>query len=182
MSTVEFGSAPFVGWRCWKLMLPAYIGDANGTCIWDPQTRQDAYCRFNDRAFQPHDAPQLDCTCGIHAARTLDDLLRMGYTRGYYAVVGTVALWGKVVECENGFRAQFAYPTELFYNFKPKTLNNQAQELVAADLLAFRIGMRYGVACTVRAFESDQMSFTPASPALVASKRKTRLQKPAVAL
>jgi len=29
-------------------------------------------------------------------------------------VVGTVSLWGKVIETEHGFRAQYAYPKELW--------------------------------------------------------------------
>ena len=29
-------------------------------------------------------------------------------------VVGTVEIWGRVIECENGFRSEFAYPKELW--------------------------------------------------------------------
>lgn len=53
-----------------------------------------------------HPVPGPDCTCGIHATR-LPDLLRR--TREP-AVLGRVALWGRVVEHVHGYRAEYAYP------------------------------------------------------------------------
>jgi hypothetical protein len=29
-------------------------------------------------------------------------------------VVGTVEIWGRVIECRNGFRSEYAYPKELW--------------------------------------------------------------------
>lgn len=29
-------------------------------------------------------------------------------------VVGSVEIWGKVIECENGYRSEFSYPKELW--------------------------------------------------------------------
>ena len=56
-----------------------------------------------------HVVPGFACRCGLHATH-VPDLLRR--TRDP-AVLGTVALWGRVVEHEHGFRAELAYPQRL---------------------------------------------------------------------
>ena len=50
-----------------------------------------------------HRAPNIDCTCGVHATRE-PELLRRA--RGP-TVVGSVALWGTIVEHAHGYRARF---------------------------------------------------------------------------
>ena len=61
--------------------------------------------------FYLHDF-QISCSCGIHA-------FKMNYHPNDYldinAIIGIVALWGRVIEHENGYRAEFAYPQELSY-------------------------------------------------------------------
>ncbi len=60
-----------------------------------------------------HQAPQESCTCGIYAARSLDQLPEI-----YAAFIcGEVYLWGVVVEHELGWRAQYAYPKNLVVPF-----------------------------------------------------------------
>jgi hypothetical protein len=61
----------------------------------------------------PHLAPGKDCTCGVWAFRTLEEFQKMAASYEV-AVVGQVYLWGRILECENGYRAQFAYPKELW--------------------------------------------------------------------
>jgi hypothetical protein len=56
-----------------------------------------------------HLVPGRDCSCGIHATRDTDLLRR---TRDP-AVLGTVALWGRVAEHEHGYRAEYGYPQRL---------------------------------------------------------------------
>lgn len=65
-----------------------------------------------------HAAPTETCTCGIYAApfelirRKLS--LEDGLPPGCLFVIGTVSLWGAVLECERGWRAELAYPRRLF--------------------------------------------------------------------
>ena len=77
-----------------------------------------------------HDAPDELCGlggghgCGIYAAKTLEACA--DYLKGFYSptqvrgasvvhrVVGKVALWGKVIEAEHGWRAELAYPREIW--------------------------------------------------------------------
>ena len=60
-----------------------------------------------------HRTPGEGCTCGIYAARNLRHLrgqLLLGLTP---MVVGEVAMWGKVIPGQHGYRAEFAYPKRL---------------------------------------------------------------------
>jgi hypothetical protein len=50
--------------------------------------------------------PVEGCRCGFYAALRLEDAQ---WPSGLYAY-GIVALWGKVIEHEGGYRAQYAYP------------------------------------------------------------------------
>jgi hypothetical protein len=54
--------------------------------------------------------------CGIYAAKSFDQLRRMGYDRR--GICGEVNLWGTIVEHQFGWRAQFAYPKTLVLPFE----------------------------------------------------------------
>jgi hypothetical protein len=54
----------------------------------------------------------VKCTCGVYAAKSLEHLRKNGYDR--CGIYGEVCLWGTVVEHELGYRAQLAYPKNLF--------------------------------------------------------------------
>ncbi len=102
---------PVVAWRSWSLTgrpdgsHPLLRPVAARSRSWRPRTVVEARCRLNRR----HDAPSLDCTCGLHASQTLAILRRTRCP----AVLGRVALWGRVIEHEVGYRARFAYPQRL---------------------------------------------------------------------
>lgn len=121
--------APTVGWRGWlvvefegtlRLCSPRYW------TVWLPQAEMVALCRLGERAWWPgrpslpeHAAPDEDCRCGIYAAPTaaqaaasLTDPPRPR-ERIVHHVIGRVSLWGTVVECERGWRAERAYPALL---------------------------------------------------------------------
>jgi hypothetical protein len=100
---------PVVGWRAWALsghdeMLQLRpVGQYARP--WPPRRAVEASCGH----WRFHRAPSIGCTCGIHATRE-PELLRRA--RGP-AVVGTVALWGTIVEHALGYRARFGYPQRL---------------------------------------------------------------------
>jgi hypothetical protein len=48
----------------------------------------------------------------VYASKSLEHLRTTGYAR--YGIHGEVNLWGTVVEHEQGWRAQFAYPKNLY--------------------------------------------------------------------
>jgi hypothetical protein len=76
-----------------------------GSRAWRPREVAQATCRLA----WSHEAPNVDCSCGLHATRDLDFLRRTRCP----AVLGRVALWGRVIEHEHGYRARFAYPQRL---------------------------------------------------------------------
>lgn len=101
---------PILAWRAWTLNegrrgcgpLLQPIADSNRS--WPVREPARAACPR-----RIHLAPAFDCTCGLHATRG-PDLLRRARDP---AVVGTVALWGRIVEHDHGYRAAFAYPQRL---------------------------------------------------------------------
>ncbi len=125
-------SDPIIGWRLWKVRRH---GDRHRLesltwhhVSWPAGSRLQAACITNR-----HEAPAHGHDCGIYAFKTrqlAEDLLRryMGEKQCYFEgrslvphgpadrplALGRVSLWGRVLERENGFRAEYAYPYELF--------------------------------------------------------------------
>ena len=99
---------PIVAWRTWALS-----GHRDGSNLllrpvagrsrpWRPMQVTEAGCKHT----RLHASPSVDCTCGLHGTHGLDLLRRTRCP----AVLGRVALWGRVIEHYLGYRAQFAYP------------------------------------------------------------------------
>ena len=59
--------------------------------------------------------------------------------------IGQVALWGKVIEHERGFRATFAYPIELRLDVQAASF----LEIANCGRLAHRLESAYGVPVSV---------------------------------
>ncbi len=108
---VDVSTEAVLAWRAWaltghrdgsNLLLRPVAGRARA---WIPGRPAEASCRVG----WFHDAPDVGCSCGLHGTHEID-LLRK--TRNP-AVLGRVALWGRVIEHELGFRARFGYPQRL---------------------------------------------------------------------
>ncbi|HEY1660108.1 MAG TPA: hypothetical protein VGG14_17285 [Candidatus Sulfotelmatobacter sp.] len=104
--------SPIVAYRAWQL-------DANGLRSlsgepWRPGQPLAAACRasVSRTTHHVHDAPQMNCTCGVYAAKSHADLRTAGYAG--FGIHGEVYLWGIVVEHELGWRAQYACPKNFF--------------------------------------------------------------------
>ena len=108
---VEVSSEPVVAWRAWaltgrrdgsQLLLRPVAGR---TRPWPPGRPAEAGCRMG----RFHEAPHVGCSCGLHGTHGLDLLRRTRCP----AVLGRVALWGRIVEHDLGYRARFGYPQRL---------------------------------------------------------------------
>ena len=102
-------------WRAWCVdydQEEGYRLEALGRdAIWEPRKIFRAVCDEDEE----HPAPCADCQCGIWAFKELDGLVAaIGNKYGAVRVLGNVQLWGRVIETENGYRAQYAYPSELW--------------------------------------------------------------------
>lgn len=82
-----------------------------------------------------HESPLTDCTCGVYASKSLGHLRRLGYTEN--RIYGEVLLWGTVVEHEEGWRAQFAYPKNLVVPLAEVPLGMRRVESWLATLAAY---------------------------------------------
>lgn len=99
------------GWRAWRLAgtrdasaVGLYPLAARGP-VWPALVPMDARCTKR----RHHRVPDDGCTCGLHATRLPGQL---PWSRGP-GVLGRVALWGRVIEHERGFRAEHGYPQRL---------------------------------------------------------------------
>lgn len=126
--TVPDYAEPLVGWRAWHLVdtdAGVRLHAIGRAATWEPGVAHEAVClrrRSWRERFRPrhdHAAPDWACTCGVWAARTLPAALNVLdiYGRKWkplHRVVGTVALWGEVIEHAHGWRAEHAYPVRLY--------------------------------------------------------------------
>ena len=115
-----------VGWRAWG------VDPEDPDCLlhsvtqktqaWTPRAPMEAKClrrgRGKGKTGGGHEVPDWDCSCGLYSAKSLPHLLSMGYhqydaeRRGMWHVVGSVNLWGKIVEGSQGWRAQNRLPED----------------------------------------------------------------------
>jgi len=104
---------PVAGWRIWRLT------SADGEVRLAAVARGSVWpVRGPMRAMCPHHAedevPGADCMCGLYAASTLRALARAGVLANrHVGVVGSIDMWGRVVEHDRGTRAALAYPSRL---------------------------------------------------------------------
>jgi hypothetical protein len=120
------------GWRVWRvvkvksrLLLASVIYNS----LWEPRCELTAMCMCGwglPRRWVPppeHAAPQAGCECGVYAAAELGEAVRYldrtwarvrGRGRTVQYAIGRVALWGAVIECEQGWRGELAYPQRLW--------------------------------------------------------------------
>jgi hypothetical protein len=99
-------------------------------------------------------APARDHECGIYALRTqelAEDLLRryVGVKQRYGRddelpppprparpiALGRVSLWGRILEREHGFRAQYAYPYEVVLLGGDDRIAHDLRSLYAIDVI-----------------------------------------------
>jgi len=95
------------GWAIYAHTLCSLGVDAQ----WEPKKATKVRC-----VHKSHHPPQMTCTCGFWSFKSLD-LLTQALNGGYadvVKVIGTVEIWGRVIECEKGFRSEYAYPKELW--------------------------------------------------------------------
>lgn len=116
---------PFEGWRVWKVVRREgryTLGSVIQRTLWPAGRPLDAECLRSRLRLTSlfgrsrHDAPDAGCVCGVYAGRLdcIGTYVAEAPCRGLARVLGRVALWGTVIECDRGFRASRAYPTRIY--------------------------------------------------------------------
>ena len=108
---VPDGMEPLVGWRYWRVE-SSVLTSLTRSVHWPALGRYEAGCRLVARHGP---VPAVECHCGIYAARDLDTLKELATPNVRVPLaVGKVALWGRVIPAERGYRAQYGYPLRLW--------------------------------------------------------------------
>lgn len=97
---------PIVGLRSYNLDMDLMELESFNHAPWAYRQAHIAYC--NSNPFADHDAPFESCVCGIYAWKAEKVEMAVG------PIYGEVYLWGDVLVCEYGYRAEMAYPKNLF--------------------------------------------------------------------
>jgi hypothetical protein len=129
LTAAQFAGAPdyaeaLDGWRAWRGVERAgelLLGSVVKRTLWPVGEPFVADCLRRRplirRRRATHDAPEFECDCGIYAT-TIECvgryLLDPFPVDAVAVVLGRVAVWGTVVECERGMRASHAYPLEVY--------------------------------------------------------------------
>jgi hypothetical protein len=142
---------PILGWRLWHVRL--HGGEyrlesfTRHHVSWPARGRLEASCTAHEEG-----APATGHECGIYAFKTrelAEELLRryVGVRhcygreheippppRGRPIALGSVSLWGRILERERGYRAQYAYPYELFLLNADDVIARALRRLYAVDV------------------------------------------------
>lgn len=134
---------PIVGFRDWQLsrtQFGVFLMSRNQVA-WPHRAKLAGQC--GESVLAAHDAPYEGCNCGIYAFNKTVEGQKMWYrSSGEVAahVFGTVHLWGEILIGPMGFRAEFAYPKELFLR------DNDTRRV---NLVADELREAYGTPVTV---------------------------------
>ncbi len=127
---------PLRAWRVWSVPETDAgwrLSSIHYRQVWEPRSEAAAWCYRSSRiphagsaAHDRHLAPVAGCQCGIYGARRPEAAgeylpLRHGPWESMYVsseyrhrVVGEIELWGRTLECADGYRASFGYPARLW--------------------------------------------------------------------
>jgi hypothetical protein len=125
---------PVVGWRAW-FHHEGFLHSVVHPTRWEPGERVEAKC-LNDYyplqvmkrlgLSETHVSPHEVCRCGVYGAEFEQAIVychwrivpdwRDSWIPGLdkCSIIGRVFGWGNVVEGDRGFRAQYAYPKDIY--------------------------------------------------------------------
>jgi hypothetical protein len=94
-------AGPIIAWRLWKIRQDGILLSVSANAAWPTGAPMQG---------EPDSAGEWggNNRYGIYAMKTRE--LLTGHAYGRDCLVGQVALWGRVVEHQHGYRAEYAYP------------------------------------------------------------------------
>jgi hypothetical protein len=116
-------SKEIIGYRVWRVGFRGgspFLQSAHMPNLWEPAVAMSGEVRLDDPT----------AWRGVHAyasLKCLEDELAFWERKGNAYALGTVSLWGTVVICAHGYRAQHGYPRTLYWtNAGPQILRDLA--------------------------------------------------------
>jgi hypothetical protein len=116
-------STEIIGYRVWRVGFRGgspFLQSAHMPNLWEPAVAMSGDVRLDDPT----------AWRGVHAYASLEcleDELAFWERNGAAYALGTVSLWGTVVICAHGYRAQHGYPRTLYWtNAAPHVLRDLA--------------------------------------------------------
>jgi hypothetical protein len=142
-----------IGWRAWtiaKIDGRFRLQSVVAPTVWQPLEVLEAAClRPGIRLFRrwsiQHEAPWTGCECGIYATNSPSQVATYASETfdSERRVLGRVALWGIVAQCERGWRASQAYPCEIVIPEQCFTEDKSVPlEALAFDLTDYGVPVR----------------------------------------
>jgi hypothetical protein len=121
---------PIVGWRTWLVVRrPAgpRLASVVQRTVWEPRRELVCEClaprrrlSFRRRPAHLQGSPDSGCSCGIYASTDAELAGQYVFSGEFECrpalarVIGLVSLWGRVLKCPRGWRAEFAYPARIY--------------------------------------------------------------------
>ena len=101
---------PFIGWRGWQWDAHRQRLVSFNSEVWNPGDELHARCIVGSY----HDAPALDCNCGIFSMKDPRWLANHVPVENRQTVIGTIKIWGNIVGGSKGWRAEWAMIDALY--------------------------------------------------------------------
>lgn len=115
---------PLMGWRAWAIKEHnglTYLSGCFYKVRWPRRKPMRGHCmtmwgkwyRTGSSGKWPHNTPDSYHSCGVYA--TKEEARARNYAKqAHISVFGRVAMYGRIVKHEHGYRAEYAYPTQLW--------------------------------------------------------------------
>jgi hypothetical protein len=104
-----------IGWRSWAVT-GGRLTSLSFENKWPVGKEMKAKCSERSAHHKNvHRPPQQRCGCGVYALKSLK-ILRNSHYFGYECF-GQVSLWGRIIEGDDGYRAEFAYPKAIYVTY-----------------------------------------------------------------
>lgn len=163
---------PIIAWRAWNVCAPgvcdcfektgrgrALVRSITHPIPWLRKRATRAHCIHRwkrsvgvKEASQHHSAPDQTHGCGIYAVKSVKTAVDWsGFYRTKFSVVGEVQLWGQVLQYQDGFIAEYAYPLSFYvpdnYDFyvKEDGTAEGGKPMIDPREIAYMIEDAYGV-------------------------------------
>ena len=144
---------PIIAWRVFQIGERGLLYGINVTMMVEPMQPMRAHCfrvgsiaHFVNADAEFVGAPARYCVCGVYAFKNKKDAAGYRPQRSGLSffgwdnettVVCTVKLWGRVIEHETGYRAEFAYPERFYLDSKSQKFSNQLTSLYGVPCVTY---------------------------------------------